>query len=45
MDGDPSCCCRYFFEYDAPVAGTGHLIHTYQENAEPLPSFQGEPAE
>lgn len=43
MDGDPSCCCRYFFEYDAPVAGTGHLIHTYQENAEPLPSFQGEP--
>ncbi len=43
LDGDPSCCCRYFFEYDAPVAGTGHFIHTYQENAEPLPSFQGEP--
>ena len=43
MDGDPSCCCRYFFEYDAPIAGTGPLIHTYQENAEPLPSFQGEP--
>ena len=43
MDGDPSCCCRYFFEYDAPIAGTGHLIHTYQENAKPLPSFQGEP--
>ena len=42
LDGDPSCCCRYFFEYDAPVAGTGHFIHTYQENAEPLPSFQGE---
>ena len=43
LDGDPFCCCRYFFEYDAPVAGTGHFIHTYQENAEPLPSFQGEP--
>ena len=43
LDGDPSCCCRYFFEYDAPVAGTGHFIHTYEENAEPLPSFQGEP--
>ena len=43
LDGDPSCCCRYFFEYDAPVPGTGHLIHTYQENLEPLPSFQGEP--
>ena len=43
LDGDPSCCCRYFFEYGAPAAGTGHFIHTYQENAEPLPSFQGEP--
>ena len=43
MDGDPSCCCRYFFEYDAPIAGMGHFIHTYQENREPLPSFQGEP--
>ena len=30
FDGDPSCCCRYFFEYDAPVAGYGHFIHTYQ---------------
>lgn len=43
MDGDPSCCCRYFFEYDAPVAGMGHFIHTYQENLDPLPSFEGEP--
>ena len=43
MDGDPSCCCRYFFEYDNPVPGTGHFIHTYQENLDPLPSFQGEP--
>ena len=43
LDGDPSCCCRYFFEYGSPAAGTGHFIHTYQENAEPLPSFRGEP--
>ena len=43
LDGDPACCCRYFFEYDNPVPGTGHFIHTYQENAEPLPSFEGEP--
>lgn len=43
LDGDPSCCCRYFFEYDAPVAGIGHFIHTYQENLDPLPSFEGEP--
>ena len=21
----------------------GHIIHTFQENAEPLPSFEGEP--
>ncbi|USF25679.1 hypothetical protein N510_000591 [Firmicutes bacterium ASF500] len=43
LDGDPSCCCRYFFEYDAPSAGAGHFIHTYQENLDPLPSFEGEP--
>lgn len=43
LDGDPFCCCRYFFEYDNPVPGTGHFIHTYQENLDPLPSFQGEP--
>ena len=43
LDGDPSCCCRYYYEYDAPKAGVGHFIHTYQENAEPLPSFEGEP--
>ncbi len=43
MDGDPACCCRYFFEYDAPVAGTGHFIHTYQGDGNPLPSFEGEP--
>ena len=43
MDGDPSCCCRYFYEYDSPVAGVGHFIHTYQENRDPLPSFEGEP--
>ncbi|RKI71127.1 inosine monophosphate cyclohydrolase [bacterium 1xD42-67] len=43
MDGDPDCCCRYFFEYDNPVPGTGHFIHTYQSDGDPLPSFQGEP--
>lgn len=43
MDGDSACCCRYFFEYDNPIPGTGHFIHTYQENLDPLPSFEGEP--
>ena len=43
LDGDPACCCRYFYEYDRPAAGLGHFIHTYQENLDPLPSFDGEP--
>ncbi len=43
LDGDPACCCRYFYEYDKPVAGVGHLIHTYQQNNDPLPSFEWEP--
>ena len=43
LDGDPACACRYFYEYDAPKAGVGHFIHTYQSDGDPLPSFQGEP--
>ena len=42
-DGDPSCCCRYFYEYDNPKAGVGYLIHTYEGDGSPLPSFKGEP--
>ena len=43
LGGDPSCCCRYFFEYDAPKAGLGHILHTYEGDGSPLPSFEGEP--
>ena len=43
LDGDPSCCCRYFYEYEAPKAGSGHFISTYQGDGSPLPSFAGEP--
>lgn len=43
MDGDPACCCRYFYEYDKPLAGVGHYIHTYMGDGTPLPSFEGEP--
>ena len=43
MDGDPDCCCRYFYEYDSPRAGTAHIIHTYRADGSPLPSFEGEP--
>ena len=42
-DGDPACCVRSYFTYDAPKDGEGHLIHTYEENGDPLPSFAGEP--
>ena len=34
---------RFFYEYDKPVAGLGHFIHTYQCDGNPLPSFEGEP--
>ena len=43
LDGDPSCCCRQFFEYDSPIPGIGHLIHTYKSDGAPIPSFEGEP--
>lgn len=43
-EGNPDCCCRYFYHYDAPLAGEGRFIHTYQGDGDPLPSFEGEPA-
>ncbi|NLT38878.1 MAG: inosine monophosphate cyclohydrolase [Clostridiales bacterium] len=42
-DGDPSRCCRFFFEYENPAAGFGDYIHTYSDDGSPLPSFKGEP--
>ena len=42
-DGDPACCQRFFFEYDAPIAGQGHFISTYEGFGSPLPSYHGEP--
>ncbi|MBQ5760932.1 MAG: inosine monophosphate cyclohydrolase, partial [Clostridia bacterium] len=35
--GDGSSNRRYTFEYEAPLAGQGHFIHTYNENLDPLP--------
>ncbi len=43
LDGNPDCACRYFFEYEAPQSGLGHIIHTYMGDGSPLPSFEGEP--
>lgn len=34
---------RYTFAYENPFAGEAHFIHTYNENTNPLPSFEGEP--
>ena len=42
-DGDPSCCHRFFYIYDKPLAGEGRFIHTYMGDGNPLPSFEGEP--
>ncbi len=42
-NGNPDACNRYTFAYENPVAGEGHFIHTYQKDANPLPSFEGEP--
>ncbi len=42
-NGNPDCCNRYMFHYDNPVAGEGHFIHTYMNDGNPLPSFEGEP--
>lgn len=42
-DGNPDCCERFTFTYDKPLNGTGHFIHTYMGDGNPLPSFEGEP--
>ncbi len=42
-DGDPSSCERFTFSYDNPRAGEGRFIHTYEDDGNPLPSFEGEP--
>ncbi len=39
----PDCCERFFYTYDAPTAGMGHFISTYEGFGSPLPSFHGEP--
>ncbi len=42
-NGRPEGCNRYTFAYENPVAGEGHFIHTYKNDGNPLPSFEGEP--
>ena len=42
-NGNPDACNRYTFAYENPIAGEGRFIHTYKCDANPLPSFEGEP--
>lgn len=42
-DAEGKSVHRFFYEYDAPAAGEGRLIHTYTGDGNPLPSFEGEP--
>ena len=41
--GDPTCCCRFFYEYPTALPGLGHFISTYKTDGDPLPPFEGEP--
>lgn len=42
-DGNPDAVHRFFFDYTDALPGRGHVIHTYRENGNPIPSFEGEP--
>ncbi|MGI6728441.1 MAG: IMP cyclohydrolase [Anaerovoracaceae bacterium] len=42
-NGNPDTCQRFYFEYENKIPGLGHIVHTYQDNQNPLPSFEGEP--
>jgi IMP cyclohydrolase len=42
QDADGSDCARYTFSYKLQN-GLGHFIHTYKENGNPIPTFEGEP--
>jgi IMP cyclohydrolase len=35
---------RHTYSYEKALPGFGHCIHTYAQDGNPLPSFQGEPA-
>lgn len=42
-NGNPAACSRYTFAYENPLPGQGRFIHTYMQDGNPLPSFEGEP--
>lgn len=36
-------CQRNFYEYEKATSGVGNLIHTYETDGNPIPTFKGEP--
>ncbi len=45
MQNNEASAQRFFYEYAQPLAGTGHFIHTYDGNGDPIPTFSGNPTE
>ncbi len=43
VTGTDGGCSRNTFAFEKGIAGTGHCIHTYAGDGNPLPSFSGEP--
>jgi len=41
--GEKDACLRFFFEYETPLPGIGHFLHTYAGDGDPLPAYEGEP--
>ena len=42
-EGDDSSCERFTYAYSNPIDNRAKFIHTYNDNGNPLPSFEGEP--
>ena len=42
-EGDDSSCERFTYAYSNPINNRAKFIHTYNDNGNPLPSFEGEP--
>lgn len=43
FEGRADTCIRNFYNYEKPIKGFGHCIHTYECDGDVLPSFKGEP--
>jgi IMP cyclohydrolase len=42
-EGNGTTQRRFFYDYENPLSGQGHFIHTYKCDGDPIPSFVGEP--